>query len=121
MRTAEQHREECKELLLERTPTSLASAEIDCGLRFSVLLAMPYFDPIKFTVIDPMHNLYLGTGKKMFKLWVKQKLLSDEALVENEQSILLYPMTLASYHLTYLEASQLISGIIGSLFIHPYY
>ena len=53
-----------QKLLLEKTP-SLANAESDCGLRFSILLALPYFDPIKFTVIDPMNNLYLGTGNSV--------------------------------------------------------
>lgn len=64
----------------------------DCGLCFSVVLALPYFDPVTFTVIDPMHNLYLGTGKKMFKVWVKQKLLSDEALlIENQAKHFIVP------------------------------
>ena len=71
----------------------MANAESDCGLRFSVLLALPYFDPLTFSVIDPMHNLYLGTGKKMFKVWVKQKLLSDEALllIENQAKHFIVP------------------------------
>ena len=28
------------------------------GVRYSVLMALPYFDPLRFTPIDPMHNLY---------------------------------------------------------------
>ena len=38
------------------------------GCYFSVLLELEYFDAIRFTVIDPMHNLYLGTAKRMFQL-----------------------------------------------------
>ena len=34
--------------------------ESELGCRFSVLLSLPYFDPIRNTVIDLMHNLYLG-------------------------------------------------------------
>ncbi|KAF6750134.1 hypothetical protein DFP72DRAFT_758290, partial [Ephemerocybe angulata] len=30
------------------------------GVRYSALLRLPYFDPIKYTVVDSMHNLYLG-------------------------------------------------------------
>ncbi|RDB23075.1 hypothetical protein Hypma_009877 [Hypsizygus marmoreus] len=30
------------------------------GLRWSVLLNLPYWDPTRFTVIDSMHNLFLG-------------------------------------------------------------
>ena len=33
--------------------------------RYSVLLELPYYDVIRFCVIDPMHNLLLGTVKHM--------------------------------------------------------
>ena len=33
------------------------------GVRWSELLRLPYFDPTRFTVIDAMHNLYLGEFK----------------------------------------------------------
>ncbi|OCH85284.1 hypothetical protein OBBRIDRAFT_740161 [Obba rivulosa] len=33
------------------------------GVRWSQLLRLPYWDPIHFTVIDSMHNLYLGLLK----------------------------------------------------------
>ncbi len=48
------------EILKENTKTSIQQMESKYGVRYSIL---PYFDPIKFTVIDPMHNLFLGTGK----------------------------------------------------------
>ena len=57
------------------------------GIRYSVLLALPYFDPIRFVAIDPMHNLYLGTGKHLFKLWIALGLLSSEQLIELEERI----------------------------------
>ncbi|OSC96548.1 hypothetical protein PYCCODRAFT_1378951 [Trametes coccinea BRFM310] len=33
------------------------------GVRWSELLRLPYWDPINFTVVDSMHNLYLGLLK----------------------------------------------------------
>ena len=39
------------------------SIEKSHGITYSVLLELPYRDPIKFSVVDPMHNLFLGTGK----------------------------------------------------------
>lgn len=39
------------------------------GVRFSSLIYLPYFDFIACVVIDPMHNLMLGTTKKMLKIW----------------------------------------------------
>ncbi|TDL13162.1 hypothetical protein BD410DRAFT_735657, partial [Rickenella mellea] len=34
------------------------------GLRWSELLRLPYWDPIKFTVVDTMHALFLGNLKR---------------------------------------------------------
>ena len=45
--------------------------ESEVGCRYSVLLDLPYFDPVRMLIIDPMHNLYLGTAKYVFqKLWM---------------------------------------------------
>lgn len=30
------------------------------GIRWTPLLKLPYFDPIRFTVVDTMHNFFLG-------------------------------------------------------------
>ena len=32
--------------------------ESQTGIRYSVLNELPYFDPARFTIIDPMHNLF---------------------------------------------------------------
>ena len=32
-------------------------------IRYSCLLQLPYFDPVRMTILDPMHNFYLGTAK----------------------------------------------------------
>ena len=32
------------------------------GVRYSELNRLPYFDPIRMTIIDPMHNILLGTS-----------------------------------------------------------
>ncbi|EXX62874.1 hypothetical protein RirG_157680 [Rhizophagus irregularis DAOM 197198w] len=37
------------------------------GVRWSELLRLPYFDPIRFTIIDPMHCLFLGIAKWIVK------------------------------------------------------
>lgn len=43
--------------------------EREHGTRWSQLHRLSYFDAVRFTVIDPMHNLYLGTCQKMSMLW----------------------------------------------------
>ncbi len=35
---------------------------------------------MSYTVVDPMHNLFLGTGKHMFKVWI------DNAQIESKIS-----------------------------------
>lgn len=39
------------------------------GIRWTPLMRLPYMDIQRFTVIDPMHNLYLGTAKRLMKKW----------------------------------------------------
>ena len=51
------------------------------GLRYTVLLALPNFDPVKFTVVDPMHNLFLGTANHVFKVWIETGTLTAANLV----------------------------------------
>ncbi|XP_068678691.1 uncharacterized protein [Montipora foliosa] len=48
------------------------------GVRFSSLIYLPYFDFISFVVIDPMHNLMLGTTRKMLKVWKELNLLDEK-------------------------------------------
>ena len=87
LRTNERHRQKAAELLKEKTITSLQQAESTHGLRYSILLSLPYFDPVQFTVIDPMHNLYLGTGKHAFEVWVKNDLISKKHLANLEEQV----------------------------------
>ena len=83
-RTNDTHREHCREALKETTKAAIQKTESKYGIRYSVLLVLPYFDPIKFTVIDPMHNLFLGTGKHVFKVWVELECLTTTSLSDIE-------------------------------------
>jgi len=47
------------------------------GVRWSELLRLPYFDPIRFLVVDPMHCLFLGIAKWIVKrIWVDKGILT---------------------------------------------
>lgn len=50
------------------------------GLQYSVLLDLPYLDPVSYCVVGPMHNLFLGTGKHMMEVWLK---LPDNVMRKN--------------------------------------
>ena len=75
-RSNAKHRESVLKLSTCRTKTELAKAESTLGCRYSCLLDLPYFDPIRFLAIDPMHNLFLGTGKRILSLWKDLDLLN---------------------------------------------
>ena len=48
------------------------------GCRYSLLLELPYYDVIRMCVIDPMHNLLLGTAKHMVSVWKSCGVLQDK-------------------------------------------
>lgn len=57
--------------------------ESTSGTRWTALHRLPYFDPVRFTVVDPMHNLYLGTCKRMANIWREKKTSNDEPMLTN--------------------------------------
>ncbi|KAG2191165.1 hypothetical protein INT47_006510 [Mucor saturninus] len=46
-----------------------AELEKNNGTRYSELHRLHYFDPVRCTIVDPMHNLFLGTAKRMISIW----------------------------------------------------
>lgn len=69
------HAVHCKEAYKAFTaPTKIARKNIEkeFGSRYSVLYELPYYDAIRFPVIDAMHNLFLGTAKH-YDEWRKLK------------------------------------------------
>ena len=39
--------------------------ESQAGLRYSPLMKSPYFDAPRMLIVDPMHNLFLGSAKRV--------------------------------------------------------
>lgn len=62
-RTNATHRASVREILKCNTKTAREAKESSEGCRFSALLNLPYFDPVRMTVIDGMHNIFLGSAK----------------------------------------------------------
>ena len=90
LRMNSDHRSKVVELLKEQTPSALQQAESKIGLRYSVLLSLAYFDPVRFTVIDPMHNLYLGSGKHSFEVWFEKDLITKKDFQKLEEQMKLF-------------------------------
>ncbi|EIE87352.1 hypothetical protein RO3G_12063 [Rhizopus delemar RA 99-880] len=68
-RTNYTHRQAAMEWYQQLNETSKSRHANLHGTKYSELLRLRYFDPVMFTVVDPMHNLYLGTAKKMMMIW----------------------------------------------------
>ena len=87
-RTNEIHRYNVNEVLKCQTKTTRAKKESELGCRYSVLLDLPYFDPPTMLAVDPMHNLFLGTGKHMINIiWLQKGLLNCSQFSEIQKFV----------------------------------
>jgi len=71
----------CKALRKRNTTNSIGTLQTETGIKYSVLIDddLPYFDPIRFTIVDPMHNLFLRTAKCVMKtLWLKNNIITGQ-------------------------------------------
>ena len=56
------------------------------GIYYSVLTNLDYFDSVRFHIIDPMHNLFLGIAKKTWKIW-KETVFSKKQMVDIDKKV----------------------------------
>ena len=75
LRTRSQHKTSTVEINKQSNKTNKLNAESRLGYRETILLKLPYFDPSKMLVIDPMHNLLLGTAKRMISIWLDLEII----------------------------------------------
>ena len=67
-RSNEDHRNCAVRVRSCKTKTEREKLESETGVRYSVLLGLPYYDAIRMVLIDPIHNLFLGKENyKFFK------------------------------------------------------
>ena len=86
-RTIEQHRRDIVKIRQCKTKTARSKLESKCGSRYSALLDLPYFDPIRMTIIDPMHNLYLGSAKRLLRIWNEKQLITDSDMIKIQNCV----------------------------------
>lgn len=78
-RSGTEHRALFLGTLNAHTQTERDRLESTSGCRYSVLSCLPYFDAPRMLVVDPMHNLFLGSAKHYVKsVFVKNNILSDD-------------------------------------------
>ena len=74
-----EHRQQAQEVINQTSAGDFFDTEQKYGTRFTKLMSLPYFDCVRFHVIDPMHNLFTGTAKHVMKnIWLD----SDNPLLE---------------------------------------
>ena len=74
-RNRNDHMKIVKQIVTRKTKGGKEEIEKSYGVRYSVLLELSYFDPVQMTIIDPMHNLFLGTAKRVISLWKDHSVL----------------------------------------------
>ena len=79
-RTVENHHEFSIKFVEAKTKSERKKLVQEHGVRYCVLLRLPYFDPTRLHVIDPMHNLLLGTAKHVMNTWIDEGILTNNML-----------------------------------------
>ena len=80
-RTNSSHRASIEAIKTSKSVSEKSKLESEHGCRYSALLELPYFDPVRMLLIDPMHNLFLGTAKRMTqKIWLERQLITSRDL-----------------------------------------
>ncbi|TDL17694.1 hypothetical protein BD410DRAFT_807179 [Rickenella mellea] len=65
-RDGEEHRRRAKDYLAESDPKQRGKLFKEHHARYFELSRLPYFDPVRMTIIDPMHNILLGIVKSQW-------------------------------------------------------
>ena len=77
LRTGQAHREVALRLSKCVTKSSRQKLESEKGYRNTELLRLPYFEPSRMLIVDPMHNLFLGTAKHVIKdIWLDKNIIT---------------------------------------------
>lgn len=66
-RSGLEHLQLASEVRNMKTQSDVQKAESKAGCRYSCLLKLPYFDAPRMLIVDPMHNLFLGSAKHFMK------------------------------------------------------
>ncbi|XP_057311059.1 uncharacterized protein LOC130648935 [Hydractinia symbiolongicarpus] len=80
LRTGINHKRYALHAANANTKSECEKRQREHGARYSELHRLPYYDPVRMHTIDPMHNLYLGTAKHVFKTWIEIGVLTSDKL-----------------------------------------
>lgn len=86
-RTMDLHREQALRHKDCATQAKQKEIEYAYGCRYSVLLKLPYYDVIRHCIVDPMHNLLLGTAKHMLSVWTSLGIINKSHYLQIQQKV----------------------------------
>ena len=87
LRTKSNHQELWEKYLLCNTRVGQIEIERKYGIRFSCLVKLPYFGCSRMCIVDPMHNLLLGTAKRLMKIWMASEILDEKKLISVQEAV----------------------------------
>ena len=79
-REHESHKNNAKSTLECNTPTDRKKKELELGSRFTELFHLEYCDTVRYAIIDPLHNLFIGSAKRLVHQWIEMGLLNNSNL-----------------------------------------
>lgn len=86
-RTDEKHRADSAATRECNTKTEKETRERRLGVRYSVFLQLDYYSSVRMCIIDPMHNLFLGTGKQLIRVWQEKGVLLENQFSKIQQLV----------------------------------
>ena len=86
-RSITEHRQVSQQYSTLQSRARQIDLEKEYGVRYSILLELPYFNPIRMAVVDPMHNLFLGTAKYVTQFWIEHDILTKQHLTTIEKIV----------------------------------
>ena len=78
IRTHAVHCQEAYRALVSQTKAARKEIEKIYDARYLVFFEIPFYDAIRFPVVNVMHNLFLGTAKNIMAIWKDREILSKE-------------------------------------------
>lgn len=87
-RSGQQHREHVEMCQTFNSDAERSQFQRKHGVRYTDFVRLPYVDLVRMTIVDPMHNLFLGTARFMFKeLWSSRHNLNEKKILGNIQQL----------------------------------
>ena len=86
-RIIEDHKFQTTEFLAASTKAKQSEVIKKYGVCYSILLLLPYFNIVRFHVIDAMHNLLLASAKHVTRVWCDSGILCTKNLQKIQDTV----------------------------------